>query len=425
MVLLGWLTVATPGRALDLSMEGAVQAALLGNPSLAAARWEIDKARARLQQAGLLPNPELEFSGMSDFVGGRDGEGALTIGFSQLFPVTSRLALAREVRRVEVAQALRELRNRERLLIAEVQSLYVRIQAARERERAASGVRQSNADFATLARQRLAAGQGSLAEGVLIRIEENKWRTTALAAATEAEVRLLELKTLLGLPAGARLELNQDIGALLRSLRRHPARPAQIHRPDVELALLEMDRVGAEVRLARAEAWEGLRLGLDYTRDHAMDEPEGLGTNDFLGIRVSIPLPLWDRKRGAVAEGAAARSQAEARIRALELEVGNAIATASRKAALYGAQWQAYQTAARDVVAAGEKELSQGFEQARVDLRDLLQVRAQGAALRVESTTIEEHLALALIEWTAAAGSHPAVAAPYLEEPPRRRTKAP
>jgi hypothetical protein len=62
--------------------------------------------------------------------------------------------------------------------------------------------------------------------------------------------------------------------------------------------------------------------------------------------------------------------------------------------------------------------MTQGFEEGRVDARDLLLVRAQSASLGVEAARIIEDLALALIELEAVGGTHPAVAAPYVEETP-------
>jgi hypothetical protein len=71
------------------------------------------------------------------------------------------------------------------------------------------------------------------------------------------------------------------------------------------------------------------------------------------------------------------------------------------------------------------REMVQGFEQGRVEARDLLLVRAESTALRVEATRIIENLALALIDLEAAGGAHPALAAPYLEEKPLHRRKKP
>lgn len=421
-----FLALATPVLAVDLTLEGAVQTALTGNRSLAAAAFEIDKAKSRLLQAGLLPNPTFDFGGSSDFVANRDGEATITVGFSQNFPITTRLGLAREARRVEVAQALREIRNQERLLIAQVQRLYVQIQAAREREKTALEARQNSTNLVDLSAKRVVAGQGSLAESSLLRVEERKWGFAAVAARTDAETKLLDLKTLLGLFADSPLHLTESLDSAAKILGKNFANTASMQRPDIEIALLEIDRAGAEIRLARAEAWEGIKLGVTYTYDHTIDEPKGLSTSQFLGVNVSIPLPLWNTKSGEIAEGKASQGQAKAKVRALELEVANAVASAGRKVRLYDDQLKNYRTATEGIVATSDKDLLAGFEQGRIDLRDLLQIRAQSAILRLDAVTILENVALALVDWKSATGSHPILTRPYIEaQPPQKNTPQP
>jgi cobalt-zinc-cadmium efflux system outer membrane protein len=413
------------GQAAELSMEGSVQAALMGNRDLVAARYAVATAKGRLLQAGLLPNPDFELSGMSDFAFGAQGEGAFTLGLSQRFPITARLSLERQVRRVEVAQAVREIRNQERLLIARVQSLYVQVQAARGREKAADRARESAADLVTLTAKRIQVGQGSLADSGLTKLEERSWANASASARVEAETQLLELKSALGIPAAAPLALSESLESILTRLRRIVPPRGPIHRPDADVALLEIDRAAADLRLARAEEWEGIRLGVEYTYDDALDEPSGLGTSQFLGLRVSIPLPVWDQKKGTVAERQAIEEQAAATVRAIELEIANAIAIAARKADLLAHQLNRYLADTEGVVAASEKELALGFEQGRVDLRDLLQVRARSETLRVDAVALREQLALALISLQAAAATHPEISKPYLETSDARDKASP
>jgi len=415
LIVLGAFAFPPTAAALGLSMEGAVQAALMGNPTLIAARFEAAKAHGRLLQAGLMPNPEFEFSGMSDVAFGAEGENSFTVGIAQQFPLTARLSLARQVRRVEVAQALREIRNGERLLVARVQGLYVKVQAARLRQKVAAEARESSMNQIALMEKRVAAGQGSLAETALLRVDERRWWNAARSAKTDAEVTMLELKTAVGLPADQPLELTQSLDAVVTTFQQKSPTSSPLHRPDVELALLEIDRAGAEVRLARAEAWEGITIGAQYTYDHAVDEPAGLNTGQFLGIRVSLPLPVWDDRRGAVTENKALRDQAVAKVRALELEIGNSIATATRRVELFQQQFNDYRSGTEGILRQNEKELSAAYEQGRVDLSDLLQLRAQSATLRVESVTLRENVALALIDLQATTGNHPAISLPYTQ----------
>jgi len=406
-------------------MEGAVQAALMGNRDLAAARFAVKKAEGRLRQAGLLPNPEIEFNGFSDFITSGDGEGEFIIGLHQVLPLTARLPLAREVSRVGVAEALREVRNHERLLIARVQELYVRTQAARRRSVAAGEASVDAAASSGLAATRLTAGQGTLAESALARVDEQRWGTVATSAATEAETLLLDLKTAAGMPAGAPLALTQTLESAVDDLRARAGLSRATYRPDVELALLGMDRGGAETRLAQASAWEGIRVGVEYMQDRGVDAPGGIDTGHFLGVKVSLPLPVWDRKTGEIDVARATEEERAARVRALELEVGNDISAASRRVALLEDQWRRYGRDTQPVIDAASREMVQGFEQGRVEARDLLLVRAQSTTLQVEATRIIEDLALALIDLEAAGGTHPAMAAAYLEEKPLHRRKKP
>lgn len=416
------LVAAPPASAAELSLEGAVQAALMGNRDLAAARFAVKKAEGRLRQAGLLPNPEIEFEGFSDFVSGGDGEGEFTIGLHQTLPLTARLSISREVSRVGVAEALREVRNHERLLVARVQELYVRVLVAQRRETTGRQARLDAGELGKLATERLAAGQGSLAESALARIDEQRWLTSSTAAATEAERLRLELKTALGLPSEAPLQLTQSLEAVVETLRARSYRTRPSYRPDVELALLALDRAGAETRLAKATAWEGIRVGVEYLQDRGVDGPAGIDTGHFLGVKVSLPLPVWDRKKGEIQASQAAEDQRAAQVRALELQVANGIAAAQRRAALYDDQWQVFGRATQPVIDGAEQDMAKGFEEGRVEARDLLFVRAQNASLRAESADILGNLALALIELEAVAGTHPSIAAPYLEEThPHRR----
>ena len=414
-----------PAWGSELSMEGAVQAALMGNRDLAAARFAVKKAEGRLRQAGLLPNPEIEFNGFSDFITSGDGEGEFIIGLHQVLPLTARLSLAREVSRVGVAEALREVRNHERLLIARVQELYVRTQAARRRSVAAGEAREDAAASSGLAATRLTAGQGTLAESALARVDEQRWGTVATSAATEAETLLLDLKTAAGMPAGAPLALTQTLESAVDDLRARAGLSRATYRPDVELALLGMDRGGAETRLAQTSAWEGIRVGVEYMQDRGVDAPGGIDTGHFLGVKVSLPLPVWDRKTGEIDVARATEEERAARVRALELEVGNDISAASRRVSLLEDQWRRYGRDTQPVIDAASREMVQGFEQGRVEARDLLLVRAQSTTLQVEATRIIEDLALALIDLEAAGGTHPAMAAAYLEEKPLHRRKKP
>ena len=83
---------------------------------------------------------------------------------------------------------------------------------------------------------------------------------------------------------------------------------------------------------------------------------------------------MWDRKTGEIETSQAAGEQRAAQVRALELEVANGIAAARRRVALLEEQSSLYGRDTQPVIDRAERDMAQGFEEGRVDAKDLLLV---------------------------------------------------
>jgi cobalt-zinc-cadmium efflux system outer membrane protein len=399
--------------AFGISLESSIQTALANNRDLQAAHYAVWKAKGRLAQAGKWPNPELELSGMSDVVFRNEGAGAFIVGLAQNFPLTARLSLAKESARVDVLRALREIRNRERLLIAEVRATSMEILESQARAKALEDLLASAQKTSSLAEERLAAGQGSLAEKSLSLVDQRRIANELDSARLTQNLALMKLKSLLGLGANDPLELSGTLEGAIEKLGT-PSTPKSIQRPDVDLLALEEEKAGIEIALARAEAWEGIRLGIEYTYDKNVDQPEGLGTDNFLGLAVSIPLPVWDQKTGLIEERTAIRDESRARLRAAKLEIENDLASALRRVALLRSRLAAFDTQTLDPVSKSVEEMTTAFESGRVDMRDLFIVREKLGQLRLERIALQSQLALALADLESTTGSHPIIRREYL-----------
>lgn len=375
---------SAPGRAAALSLEQSVQTAQLNNKELRAARLAVEQAQERLRQAGRWANPELEVSGMSDFASATQGEAAVSVSFSQAFPLTSRLSLQRQISRLDVERARREVRNQERLLAGRVRALYIRVVAAEARAALWRRIARQQEALSEIVAKRLDLGQGSAAEAALAAASQAAACNHLSEAESAADTGSVELKTLLGLPAEHPLQLTDPLPRIIELLKNRTAeQPKVLRRPDAELLLLEADRAGLESRLARAEAWDDLHIGVEYTADRRMDEPEGLGTGHFLGIKLSLPLPLWNSNAGAVAEKQARRAELQSRLDALQLEIANELAAALRQTRLLNQRLAQIRNRAIGPVREHENKLRQAFDEGRADLRDLLAVRSQLAELEL------------------------------------------
>ena len=398
-----------------LTMDQAVKGALSGNLNLRAAYYEVEKARGRLIQAGLWPNPAMEFGLRTDRFWNNEGEGTVSSGFVQAFPISGRLKLAKQLSRLDVAQAMVEIRNRERLLIGEVQrdfltALLLGQQIAANREY--MGV---NREFVNLFEQRLKKAEVSEVEVNLARVELQRVELETTVLEADLNSRELALKERIGVGPADALKLDGEVEKLAAELRPEKYRPGMlVNRPDLRLIELSVDRAQAEIRLARAEAWGDWSVGLDHENERVTDDPIGLRTNNFTGLKLSIPLAVWNRNQGKIYEQQAAADQARQQIEALRLSIRTQIATSIAQATKLREVVGSYQTALLPMLVATTDLLKQGFEQGLTDATRLVQVQQQRATLRASYLTAYTSYVQTLVDLETASGTSPFLSKDFL-----------
>ncbi len=317
-------THAAPPAALEtgLSASSAAAEALRANPDLAAASAAIEAAQGRLIQAGLWSNPELRLVGRSDVVFQNEGERILGGDLEQRFPISGRLARAKDVARVDVAVALAESREFERTLIGEVQRTVYGLAALDEAIASRESVIRTAAQLVHAARRRRQAAEVSDADVNLLEIELARFEQEKRRLVLDRGVEGVRLNRLLYRAVDAPVAISTDLAA--RAFDPAQVRDVLARRPDLVRTRLEIDRARAEARLARAETWEDWTLGVGYERDRQVfrDEPSvdpiGVKQDDFLGVSVNVPIPLWNRNQGRAAAARADERRARARLASLE-----------------------------------------------------------------------------------------------------------
>ena len=332
VLLAGFNAVAGP-PATNLTPESAVTAALAENRDLAAARFAIRQAEGRLKQAGLWPNPEFELGGKNDTAFANEGEYDLATGFKQRFPITGRLTKAKAVARVDVAQAMAEVRNLERLLAGEVLGFSRELLVTREKLKANEEIQSVIQKVIEVSEKRLKVAEVSPADVNLAKLELQKLTLTQAALNNQQEIAATALNRLLGREPKTPLQISGAASAELNTNTvAEISRQAIARRPDRQLAALGIDRAGAEIKLARAEKWEDWTVGFDYSRSVGkFGAPIGTKTDNFIGVGVSIPLPFWNRNQGRISEAQATQQRAEAELSALDLRITTEAQTAENQ----------------------------------------------------------------------------------------------
>ncbi len=405
VILLAAMSAAAEPLATNLTPDAAVTLALEQNRDLAAARYAIQQAQGRLKQAGLWPNPEFELSRQSDRAFANEGEYGFSTGFKQRFPITGRLSKAKAVARVDVAQAVAEVRNQERLLAGDALSLSRELLVTQEKLKANEELQTTIRRLIEVSEKRLQVAEVSAADVNLAKLELQKLTLAQAALLNQLEIAATALNRLLGREPKSPLQVSG-----VASVEFDPNKIAEISRqalalrPDRQLAALGIDRAGAEIKLAKAEKWEDWTVGFDYSRERSIfSEPTRLDdTDNFIGLSVSIPLPLWNRNQGRVAEARATQQRAEAELKALELRIATEAQTTENQMRRWLGILRQYREESIKLAEENIALLQKGYADGLVNITAVIQAQQQLTELRQNSLDALGEFIRAKTEWETA-----------------------
>ncbi len=317
------LVSACAARALTLTPEGATDYALLHNPQLAAARLRIEEAHGRLTASGRWANPEAEFDFRQN---PRAPERAFGVAWMQKFPVTGRLRLEKAVSRAELAAAEAEVRDAGCRLAGEVRAAAVKLLALKQQRSLRTRQIKNSEELTSFMGKRLAVGEASNVDVAQIGLEAKQLATQVLQLDVERAVLLGQLRPLLGMSAGEPLEITGTLGE-------PGALPAKGSAPDARgdyrAAQATAEAARQAVDLAKANKWQDITAGVTAEHARTEDIPSGFKNDVMLGIKFSVPLPLWNKNEGKIREAAAAAQRHEKEVQALALQIASE-ATAAR-----------------------------------------------------------------------------------------------
>jgi len=311
----------------SLSMEQAVQEALGANLSLAARRYDIDIARAEIITARLRPNPEIgtEFAQLEP--GGPysdESEYALGVEFTIEGPGKRRSRIREAQRATSVVEF--EFEDFVRELILETQEAALEIKLVEANLTLARNNLEAAESIVELTEALYSAGE---IDGIELR------RARLLLPQSRNELRSLEVELEAALREFNRLLGNSDNRFTVRGdFRATGAIPmldealeqALELRPDMRAVLAERERAAADLTLQYAERRPDVTVGTEVRRFR--------GNGSYLGLSVSVPLPLFDRNQGEISRAQYAQLQADTELLALRAEIQNTLRSAHTRLSL-------------------------------------------------------------------------------------------
>jgi outer membrane protein TolC len=367
------------------------------NPDLAAARLRIAEALGRSKQSGRLENPQLETSFQHN---SRFREGAVEIGVSQKFPVTGRLRQEKEISLTELKAAEAEVRQVEQTLIAEANQSLIEILALRQRRDLLG--RQSTltnqlAESITTAAQK---GEGSLLDAGQARVEAIQVTTESRQLDAKEAVALGTLKPLLGIHQNEGLIVAGTLPpATIPSLSTDPSR-----RADFQLSKIETEVAKRSITLEKSKRREDLEGGAFFSAERTEDAPNGYENEAIVGMRLKIPLPLWNKNQGNIEEAEARHQRKQLESLALAAGIRHQAEAAQSEMREWSKLIQEIETNLLPLAADQAQQTETAWHNGQADFQTVLRSRAQRLQLDVTRLDALRDFHLARVRYQTALG---------------------
>jgi cobalt-zinc-cadmium efflux system outer membrane protein len=358
--------------AAPLSLDRAIQIALLRNPELRAETARLGFAAADVYEAGRLANPLLSATWLA---AGDEPHAQLTLGiavnFTDLLFVHARTRIADaqfEHARLVVGNAALDL-------AADVEKAYRRVAAAERQQQLQTTLMQAAQTSATLAQRYFAAGNLKRRELALEQAAATQAALDADRAQLAVDLARSDFSRVLG------LAIDEQRWTLAEPLAAPPTREdepdtlvtlALDNRLDLAAARRQADAVAQRYGLHRKTQWlDGATIGAEREREY-----DG---SVHGGASFALALPLFDWGRGRRARGEAELRIAEAGIEARRLDAIRDVEAATARVNEARQRVERYRTqlipAREQVVEQTQRELNYML----VDVFELLAARRQAA----------------------------------------------
>jgi cobalt-zinc-cadmium efflux system outer membrane protein len=391
----------------SLTLAKALALALAKSPELAASAAERSAREAHARQAGLLPNPELRAE-MENVGGSGDRQGfeetETTVGLSQLLETAGKRGKRRHVARLDAELAGFDHESRKLAVLSATTKAFVRALAARQRLRLATELEQLANDGVDAMRAQVAAGAAPAVEVARARVTLGK--STVVLRRAEHDLRAAE--TALAATWGGDRLAPFELEGELTPARSLPGADAidvgSAEGPDVVRWGTELEERRAAVAMEEAARIPDVTVGA--AGRHFSDNGD-----NALVFDLSVPLPIFNRNQGAIAEARHRLDKARAEREAAAASIRAAIA--ATRAELTAAHEQAMRL--RDEVI---PEAQRAFEGARAAYRqgafrsvDVLDAQRTLFELRADYVTALETFHVQAAELDRLTGRFPSVAA--------------
>lgn len=365
-----------------LSADAAVDYALNNNAELAALKKEAEAGAALVRQARLRANPSLEISGTRQIAG---MDNSLMVQGALPLELGGRVAARVRVAERELEIREQALAERRRQLAAEVRTKFGEGLAAILKLKFTEEILDVASQNWQLVSARVSEGRRAPLEQNMETVELNRIRAMRETSESDVELRLLELRNLIGMSPDQPVQLRGGLETLLRSLppQSEANERALQTRPDLLGARAVERLAAARLGQARAEGRIDADVMLGYQRMRSgfpllgIQETTGSllpidSKFQFFTFGVTLKLPVRNRNQGLIAAAILEEDAARSRREFGELTIRREVAAAYARYNRALRAEQIYRVGVRDQAAANLSVVRQTYEAGSKTLLDYI-----------------------------------------------------
>jgi len=329
-----------------VSLQEIIDFARENNGELKSLREEAGIGEASKIRASLSPNPVLDLEGTTGSLTGSESKNRLSIGVSQEFLIGGKREKRLAVAESELAGFGSRVKDAERLLLLAIKTEFHDLFLAEGRLDLAHKSQELNNKLLQITQKLLEAGDIAELDVNLVKVEVARDEGRILEAERELVPARQRLLALMGAAPLENLKIASPPEAQPFAMNLAELKSLALTcRPDLQTATSEKSKGEAALVLAQAERLPNVTGGVAFSRDSEITSFPGVderSTDYLIDLKLSVPIPFFDRNQAAIKEAQARKSSATSRhlfVRqsvAREVEAAHArVVTAEKSLSVY------------------------------------------------------------------------------------------
>lgn len=311
----GFIEVTKKSRG-TLTFRDAMAKALVNNPELAAYSLEKRIREARTLQSGFLPNPELEITvgdvaGSGAFSGFNQSETTIQLG--QVIELGGKRAARVQVSRLSEKLADWDYETKRMDILTSVSKGFIEVLKVQHKVSLIQGLVNLGSKFLNAVSERVKAGKVAPIEGTKAEVSLSSFKIELEKAKLELKNSRRRLSTLLGDMHPRFDSVSGDFFSVSTVPPLAERKERLANNPDLARWVTELEKRQATLDLELSKGIPDIKLKGGYRR---LEETR----DNTITFGISIPLQLFNRNQGAIAEARNQLSQIHETQRAVALK---------------------------------------------------------------------------------------------------------